>query len=126
MSDVIEQIKALQTECDKYKQAWIATKEVADHQSDSRITPEGPYYTRHNQWAWITTKDENYASGYILGDQGNLHRYNWYVSKTNKGMPYIAEADAPSGRDLHVKPVKDPYYWSSAANTNINAKDRLQ
>jgi len=94
------------------------------------ITPR-MFVTRHNQVAVINQIDDcggGYSLGYIIGDDGTKHKHWWYGALSEDaeldGMVLVAEADAPSGRDLFTKyPYDEPDYWTK--HGNINAKHRL-
>ena len=69
-------------------------------------------YTRHNQEVIIVSENNGYAKGYIIGESGNKYYRWWYINKRNsKQMPYIADADNPSGEDVFTQ--KSNEKWNS-------------
>ena len=84
------------------------------------------YYTRHGQIAVIESIDGavacRYGRGYIIGDSGEHHARSWYKSIGTE-MPYVMEADYPSGEDLFTEPPADPTSWPKSGNAN--AKERI-
>jgi len=86
---------------------------------------KGPFYTRHNQEAYVEAETirgsrsegfeegARYAWGYIIGTDGEKHKFAWYICGAGSEMPYIAEADYPSGHDLFRTKRKD-LTWSES------------
>ncbi len=76
-----------------------------------QLLQEQGLYNRHGQRAVIESisKCGNHADGYGVRYDGTCKRLHWYVCKSSDSMPYVAEADYPSGWDLLTEKPKEPY-----------------